>query len=352
MPESDLITGKAPPPPERAPGPKRDARPEPERAPRAAGPEGEIRLQDALRVLGAEWRQILLVAAASAAIALVILLLLPRDFTAKTIIMPQQAEGSFGGLGNIAGLAAQFGVALPAEAQSDSPELYASLLRARSVLTPVLRDHYQWTDDDERRSGTLTQALDVKGDTPAIREDKALRKLRDHMTVTTDDATGTVEFTVVTGFPALSHAVADRVLRSLTEFNTTRRQSRAKAERAFAESRQQDAKDSLDAAESALATFLAKNRQFEDSPLLGVVHDRLQRRVQLYQQLYQSLTQSYEQARVDEVRDTPVFTVLDPPIVPPRPDPRWLLLKVPAVALVAAMIAGLVVLAKSGLGSA
>jgi uncharacterized protein involved in exopolysaccharide biosynthesis len=35
--------------------------------------------------------------------------------------------------------------------------------------------------------------------------------------------------------------------------------------------------------------------------------------VEIQQQLYATLTQAYEQARIDEVRNTPVFTIIDPP---------------------------------------
>jgi uncharacterized protein involved in exopolysaccharide biosynthesis len=34
------------------------------------------------------------------------------------------------------------------------------------------------------------------------------------------------------------------------------------------------------------------------------------------------LAQAYEQARIEEVRDTPVITVIEAPMLPARPDPR------------------------------
>jgi uncharacterized protein involved in exopolysaccharide biosynthesis len=44
----------------------------------------------------------------------------------------------------------------------------------------------------------------------------------------------------------------------------------------------------------------------------------------LEQQVYTTLVQSFEQARIAEVRDTPVLTVLQPPFMPPGPDERRL----------------------------
>ena len=43
------------------------------------------------------------------------------------------------------------------------------------------------------------------------------------------------------------------------------------------------------------------------------------------QQVYTSVAQAHEQARMDEVRDTPVLTVIEQPDVAARPDPRGLI---------------------------
>ncbi len=48
-----------------------------------------------------------------------------------------------------------------------------------------------------------------------------------------------------------------------------------------------------------------------ESPLFE--HDRLERPVSMRQELVTAMAQAYEQARVDEVRNTPVITVIDQP---------------------------------------
>ena len=67
--------------------------------------------------------------------------------------------------------------------------------------------------------------------------------------------------------------------------------------------------------------FLQTNRQL-GSPALTFQRDRLQREVQLQQQVVTSLAQQYEENRIREVRDTPVITVIEPPILAARPDAR------------------------------
>ena len=45
------------------------------------------------------------------------------------------------------------------------------------------------------------------------------------------------------------------------------------------------------------------------------------------QQIYTSLAQAYEQAKIEEVRDTPVITVLQPPEIPVLPNSRRVVVK-------------------------
>jgi uncharacterized protein involved in exopolysaccharide biosynthesis len=102
------------------------------------------------------------------------------------------------------------------------------------------------------------------------------------------------------------------------------RQSQASAERKFTEARLAEGAEELRIAENRLQGFLQGNREFGGSPALGFERDRLNREVAMRQQIYTSLAQAYEQAKIDEVRESPVITVLNPPIEPARPDPRGL----------------------------
>ena len=103
------------------------------------------------------------------------------------------------------------------------------------------------------------------------------------------------------------------------------RQSQAAAERAFIETRLAEVQDSLRAAEDRLERFLESNRQWAGSAELTFQRDRIQRQVVMQQQVFTSLAEAHEQARIGEVRNTPVITVVERPV---RPNPRWRVLKV------------------------
>ena len=106
-----------------------------------------------------------------------------------------------------------------------------------------------------------------------------------------------------------------------------RRQSQAAAERKFIEARLGEMKGELRDAENQLQRFLQQNQGFRNSSELAFTHDRLQREVAMRQQVFTSLSQWYEQAKIDEVRNTPVITVVEQPNFPVRPDRRGLALK-------------------------
>ena len=146
---------------------------------------------------------------------------------------------------------------------------------------------------------------------------------------------------VQTEWPDLSVMIAEDLLEAVSRFNLDTRASQAAAERAFTERRVQLAEDELQASEDSLRLFLEANRQFEDSPMLSFQFDRLSRAVMLRQSVLTTLVQSYEQARISEVRDTPVITVLQQPYMPPGPDDSSLLLTL-AIGMVLGGLAGIV----------
>jgi len=70
-----------------------------------------------------------------------------------------------------------------------------------------------------------------------------------------------------------------------------------------------------EASGDSAATLTAGN-----APELALKSLRLIRQVTVYDQIYQFLTQAAEQAKIDELRNTPTFTILDPAEVP---DIKW-----------------------------
>lgn len=280
-------------------------------------------------------------------------LLAPRTYSSRVTLSPLESGGSSSGL---AGVAAQLGVRLPTGASGAlTPDFYADLIISRAVLFPVIQQRYEvwvrrpwWRGGDSIQvAGTLSDLLDITEGTATARLLRSYGTLRNSMTVGTDAATGMVNYSVSMPSPALAKAVSARVLAEVTRFNVSTRQSQAAAERRFVGERLEEARAELTQAEARLQRFLQQNRMFATSPQLTFEHDRLQRDVALRQSVVASLTQGFEQARIGEVRDTPVFTVIESPDLPATGAPRRLVFKAILGATLGVVLALFVVFASA-----
>ena len=241
-------------------------------------------------------------------------------YTTAALFSPQGSQAS---ASELVSLASQFGVNIGGGAEGLSPAFYQELLASREILYFVATEPYTV----EGRPSMLVDLLEIEEDTEELRLENAIEWLAEEaVTVSVGRETGIVTVEVRTDWPELSRALADQLLAEIGRFNLETRRSQAASERAFIQERVDSAQADLRAAEGVLQEFLQANRQFESSPDLTFQYERLQRTVSLRQQVFTTLVQSFEQARIAEVRDTPVFTVLQPPFFPPGPDDRRLLL--------------------------
>jgi uncharacterized protein involved in exopolysaccharide biosynthesis len=267
---------------------------------------------------------VLRLAVLGALIAVIPPLVLPRNYTVTSGFTPQTRRPT----GTLSGLAGQLGLMLPLNLDGgQSPAFYADRLTAPQLLRQVVDTRYALPGDTGTASVSLIEVLHAKGATPALRRDAAIRALRRQVDASVENKTGVVSLSVTLKSPALARQVNQRMLDLLNEFNLQNRQSQAGAERRFTETRVAQVRRELRDAEDRLQAFLQRNREYRFSPELLLQHDRLQREIDLFQEIYTTLSQAYEQARIEEVRDTPVITMVEAPIDPVRPDSRRLILK-------------------------
>lgn len=243
-----------------------------------------------------------------------------------------------GDVGQLAGLAAQFGVQLPQQGQAQSPDFYVSLLDSREILAQAGARAYGVASD----SLSLSQYLGIEGATQALVESKVVTRLARDIDAQVEIKTGVIRLSVRARNADLAHQLNATLLDLLNDFNLRTRQSQARAERVFAEQRLGEVRDSLRVAEDRMQGFLQRNRDFRNSPELSFQQDRLARDVALQQGVSQTLLQAYEQAKLQEVRDIPVLTIVERPELPPRPDSRGLTKKPFLLAFLGAFLAVLV----------
>jgi uncharacterized protein involved in exopolysaccharide biosynthesis len=247
------------------------------------------------------WPLILGCALLLGGVTALLVFLVPPRFTATTTFVPEAPKES-SLTSSLGGIASQFG--LGGEISNPySADFIARVLQSRYIGEAILR-----TEFDGR---LLPDILEIEEANPRKRVEKSLEELDDATSTDLDEKTGVISLNLTLEDPELAAAVANRMVEELNRFNVERRRSQSGEERAFSERRLAEARRELAAAESALAGFLQRNRTFSEFSLVGVEARRLERDVQLKQDVLLTLSRAYEEARIGEVRDTPVLTVID-----------------------------------------
>jgi uncharacterized protein involved in exopolysaccharide biosynthesis len=247
------------------------------------------------------------------AIVVAITLLRPKDYVAESGFVPQTSESNRNAL---SGLAAQFGVSVPSGSQSERLDLYARVLESRELLQRAAAAEYtvaEAVNDKAKRKGNLIEVLGIEAKTEPLRRRKIVKWLERNVVPGIDKESGVVGLKTYAPDPRLAEQINRNLLSLLDEFNLQTRQTQAAAKRKFAEERTKQAQQELRAAEAALESFYQNNRRFNQASQAAFTAARLERGVELRQQVYIALAQAYEQARIDEIRDTPVLSVIEPP---------------------------------------
>lgn len=294
-----------------------------------------------LAVINAILRNRLRILAFAAILCVIVLaygLTRPRQFVSDASFSLQGDDSR-----QLSGIAAQIGLAIQSNDGSQSPAYYVELLGSREVLLSAASAEYSYSRDGKLTKGTLPEIYGIEGGDSAVRYDLAIQRLRGAISTDKSRETGIVKIHVKAPTAPLAQQILTRLLALLNDFNLRTRQSQAANERRFVEQRMSEVGRDLRGAEDRLKEFLQRNRgPFASTPDLALEHDRLVREVSLRQDVYTALSQNYEQARINEVRDTPALTVIESANTPVRPAPRGLLRKLILTLIVALTFGSLV----------
>jgi len=239
----------------------------------------------------------------------------PHLYTTSASFMAQGARGQ----SQLSELAQQFGLG-PGGGDGATGAFYMDLLESRSLLAAVGNHDYRLWTPSGVRTGNIIQVYRIRAKNPAVQKVKMVDALKGQVEETSNPRTGVITVKVHALTPEMSVQIAQNLLDEVNRFNLNRRQAQAAAERNFVENRLAEAQGELRQAEENLQSFLTENREFRSSPSLQLEFDRLNRQVTFRQGLYSSLAQSYETAKIEEVRDLPVITIIEPPETPIAPD--------------------------------
>jgi uncharacterized protein involved in exopolysaccharide biosynthesis len=287
---------------------------------RAAYSAEDVSLIQLLTPLIRRWKLLLGIPIILGLFAGLISLALPSVYSAKTTLTPV-AGSSIGGLsgGALASLAGLAGLAGISSGGSGalSPDFIAEVLKSREVLTATLQSRFRGSPGEGERP--LLDILSVEGHSMSERISRGVRILEKAVKPKVDHSTGIVTLIVKARNPELAADIANQMLVILNSFNLERRQSQSREQARFTRERLTQAEAELRQAEAAQLRFLQANREYHGAPILEFESSRLQRAVDLKQEVYVSLAKAYDEARISEVRDTPVITTIDSAVAPDQP---------------------------------
>jgi uncharacterized protein involved in exopolysaccharide biosynthesis len=277
-------------------------------------------------------RLILMCGVVGGAVAAGSLLAGGREWAVESSVFAQQRRAT----GNLSALAAQFGVSTASTDGLQTPQFYADLLTSRELLTRLASVPI---DTLAGHTASLISLLKVTAPDSLTSVDRTVQALQSRLETEVATKTGVVTLRVRMPTARSAVAVNQRLLWLVDEFNRDTRQSQSAAERRFLEGRYDRLHEELRSVEDSLQRFLESNRGgTRSSPQLQFEYDRLTRNLQNKQQVVTSIVQALEQARIDEVRDTPTITLIESPRLPVRPISRHVALKAVLGALVGAFI--------------
>lgn len=292
------------------------------------GPDSEASFLEVTNLILRGRRTIVQWAFGGAVVFAVISLIIPPTYVAHTAFI--QAEPARGLLsGSLGALASRFGVGAGAAGEAAlSLDYLQQTLLSQDVLDSVLLHPLYVARPAKVASGGVPRLqrdtveigafLGIDDRNPAKRLDKVRRKALKKLSVGTDQKSGIVRVSAGLRDPYVAAAFVRALEEALNQFNLHTRQTVSRANRGFLEVRTQEAKDQLGDAEGHLRQFYETNRRIADAPGLQFEEGRLKRQVDLAQQIYLTLAQQLEQARIDEVKDTPVLTVIETATPPVR----------------------------------
>jgi capsule polysaccharide export protein KpsE/RkpR len=288
-------------------------------------PTGDRPLGAELRplMLGAvflrRWRWTVLFPALVVLLTIVLVFVVPSRYTSEAIVLPESrtataqggaAGAALGGLAGLAGLAAGGG--------AQSPKLYADLVIAEVTLDAVLARRVTSVEHGGAQGPTLLEWLDVSGKSHDDSLYNARRYLLRRVTTDVNRETGTVTLRVALNQPRVSTEVAGWFVEELDQFNTMRRQTSGRNRRMFLENRLAELEKEQRGVSDSLRAFYEANRQYQDAPVLLFEARRRQARLDQISEVLNNVRRDYENARTDEVNDTPLLTIVEPPTLPVR----------------------------------
>jgi uncharacterized protein involved in exopolysaccharide biosynthesis len=218
------------------------------------------------------------------------------------------------------GIASQFGFNTRANANIDisSSALYPEIVESRTFAAKLLQKEF-YTETFKQRL-PLIAILSYGMGTPAVGMDTLIMQ-------TSAIIPSMVKFkkelpflilNVTTNEPKFSKDLAIVILEELDKLQREFKSQKVIEKKDFIKQQIDITQSELEKLEEQLKDFRETNRRIDTSPSLLLIHDRMQRAVEIQQGIFLTLKQQLELAKIEEVQKSSFVQVLDSPSLPLR----------------------------------
>lgn len=337
--------------------------------------EDEIDLVKLVKTLWEGRKTLLKMMFLSGVLGIFIALISPTEYSATTSMVPQTASSGskLGGLSSLAAMAG-FNLDMGSNSEALSPLVYPQILNSGPFQLELMNTPFTFSEVDHPVSlyeyyteikkpgvmallskytiglpGVILKA--IKGNAKkrisstengpiAFTDDqeKVRKLIKEKISLTIDSKQGYLTLQASFHEALLSAQVADQARELLQKYITKFKTEKAANQLAFIEERYQEKKKDFEKAQDRLAWYRDQNRNMSSS-VARTEEERLQSEFNISINVYNELAKQLEQAKIQVKEETPVFSVLEPALVPnEKTKPKKVMIVV--IALLLGAVAG------------
>jgi len=277
--------------------------------------EDTISLMDIMLTLARHLKVIIITPTILCTLTIIYVLFFAKPVYTSTAKIMSSSSG--GGVSQAAGLAAQFGIAIPT-GQSESKWVYPEIIKSRTLARAVLKQKFDTNEFGKQKS--LLQILTYGNNEPEFNLDTleimAVNNYLAMIEVSEDIKTAILTLSINALEPSLAAEINKVLIEELDAHQRKYNKAKTSDTKQFIEERIIDIEKELMAAEEDLKVFMDRNRRIENSPALQLEQQRLGREVTVLTGVFTTLKQQLETTKIEEVKESDYVVVLDPPEVP------------------------------------
>jgi len=312
--------------------------------------EKEVNFLELALKIWAGRRFIIKVCGIALILGIIVAISIPKEYTTSVTMAPEISSKS--GVGNLGMLASMAGINLSGGSGSEalSPDLYPDIVKSTPFIVDLLAvkvnpekgdqsySLYEYMEKHQRKSWwsaipsfpvkavgkiaslfsqTENKPLEAKIQTSNLTEEQTLilNSVSDRILVGVNKKSGVLSLSVTMQDPFVAASITDTVMVHLQTYITGYRTNKAKHDLDYTEKLYQESKAEYYAAQQRYASFEDGNRDIISSGYRTRL-ERLQNETTLAYGLYNQISQQLQLAKAKVQEVTPIFTVIQPAIVP------------------------------------